>query len=342
VGELIECVPNVSEAADQDLLRSLAAIAGAHAGVWLLDLSSDLDHGRSVFTLAGEPATLVVVMEEFVARALEGIDMRVHRGSHPCFGAVDVIPFVPLGGSSLVRCALLARAFGRRIAQRFGLPIYLYRDASFDNVPRDLAQLRRPGFGGLAEALSRPEGRPDFGPSLPHPTAGATAVGARPILIAYNIQLATADVTVARRIASAVRARDGGLPAVQALGIELSTSAQVQVSMNILDHERTPLWLVWETVGRLATAEGVQVLDSELVGLAPAAALIDVADHMGTDAARPPAQRVMDAGTWLRIRHFRVDMTLEARLAQARTRATDPSAEDGRSGTWTDSKGPGA
>jgi glutamate formiminotransferase len=160
--------------------------------------------------------------------------------------------------------------------------------------------------------------RPDFGPSTPHPTAGATAVGARPFLIAFNIQLATLDVSVARRIAAEVRERDGGLPAVQALGIDLATQGCVQLSMNLLDHARTPLWRIWETAGRLAGQAGVSVLDSELVGLAPAAALLDVADHIGAASDRPLEDRIGEAANWLRIRAFRPEMALEVRLGALR------------------------
>mgnify|MGYP001821732462 FL=1 len=250
--------------------------------------------------------------------ALERIDMRAHDGRHPRLGAVDVIPFVPLGDTTMKQCVAGARAFAERLADRFDLPVYLYREAARRPERHVLADVRRPGFEGLAEWMAQPGGEPDYGPARPHPSAGATVVGARPFLIAWNIQLSSTDVAVARRIAGRIRERDGGLPAVQALGIDLASQGCVQLSMNIVDHERTPIWHVWEYAERLAAAEGVSLLDSELIGLVPAKALVEVADHIGSGSFHTAEQRLLEAAGYLRIRRFDPSMVLEVRLAQVR------------------------
>ena len=315
-GRLVECVPNVSEGRDQDTLDALAAAAAARAGSWLLDHTADIDHGRAVYTLAGHDGPVMDAVEAMVEVAVERIDMRRHRGRHPRIGAVDVIPFVPLDGITLAECVASSRSFAARIAQRFSLPVYLYGGGA--TRPRSLAELRRPGFEGLARAMAAPDGKPDFGPARPHPTAGATAVGVRPFLVAFNVQLATTDADVARRMAVAMRERDGGLAAVQAIGISLPSMGCVQLSMNLVDHHRTPLWRVWDEALRLSTREGVDVIDSELIGLVPAAALLAVADHIGSDPSAAMELRLRDAGSWLRIRGFDPGMALEVRLARVR------------------------
>lgn len=315
---LVECVPNFSEGSNADTLAAIAeAIRGA-GGVWLLDQTADADHQRSVYTLAGYPGRVMAAMETAVEVAIEHIDMRVQKGQHPRLGAVDVIPFVPFGDTTMEQCIEGSRHFAATLAERFDLPIYLYAAAATRPERRVLADIRRPGFEGLEAAMGQPAHVPDFGPSRPHPTAGATVVGARRFLIAYNIQLSTTDVAVARRLAGRVRERDGGLPAVQALGIDLASQGCVQLSMNLLDHARTPLWRIWETVDQLARAEGVSMLDSELIGLAPAAALLDVADHIGVASGRSIEERIREASSWLRIRLFEPGMVLELRLAAAR------------------------
>jgi len=316
----VECVPNVSEGNDQATLDAIADVFDDHAGAWLLDRTADPDHGRAVFTAAGYPGRVMGAMEAVVGIALERIDMNRHDGRHPRLGAVDVIPFVPLGDTTMEQCVAGAREFGERIAERFELPVYLYARAARVPERKILAAVRRPRYEGLAAAMAQPGGEPDFGPLRPHPSAGATVVGARPFLVAYNIQLSTTDVGVARRIASRIRGRDGGLPALQALGIDLASQGCAQLSMNILDHEQTPLWQVWETAEALAADEGVSLLDSELIGLAPAAALVAVADHIESGSFHTAEQRLQEAAAWLRIRRFDPNMVLEVRLAQARER----------------------
>ena len=314
----VECVPNFSEGADEATLEAIAEAIAEHAGSWLLDRTADSDHGRSVYTLAGYPGRVMAAMEAAVGVALERIDMRAHDGRHPRLGAVDVIPFVPLGDTTMKQCVAGARAFAERLADRFDLPVYLYREAARRPERHVLADVRRPGFEGLAEWMAQPGGEPDYGPARPHPSAGATVVGARPFLIAWNIQLSSTDVAVARRIAGRIRERDGGLPAVQALGIDLASQGCVQLSMNIVDHERTPIWHVWEYAERLAAAEGVSLLDSELIGLVPAKALVEVADHNGSGSFHTAEQRLLEAAGYLRIRRFDPSMVLEVRLAQVR------------------------
>ncbi len=318
----MESVPNFSEGANQKTIDAIGADILGQAGTWLLDRTSDPDHGRSVFTVAGFPGRVMGAMESAVGTAIEHIDMRHHRGRHPRIGAVDVIPFVPLGDTTMAQCVRGAREFAARLADEFQLPVYLYAEAAQRPDRQALAAIRQPGFEGLAAAMARPGCKPDFGPSAPHLTAGATAVGARPFLIAFNVQLSTTDVAVARRMAARIRERDGGLAAVQALGIDLVSQGCSQLSMNILDHQRTPLWRVWEEAQRLAAEERVSVLDSELVGLLPVAALVEVADHIGSGTFHPAERRVTEAAAWLRIRRFDSDMMLEVRLEQARERSS--------------------
>lgn len=314
----VECVPNVSEGRDVGTLDAIATAIGAHPGAWLLDRTADPDHGRSVFTLAGYPGRAMAAMDAALGIAIDRIDMRQQQGRHPRIGAVDVIPFIPLGDTTMEQCVTGAREFAEGIAERYELPVYMYSRAAQRPERRILAHIRRPGFEGLAEAMAQPDGVPDYGPRLPHPSAGATVVGARPFLIAYNIQLSTADVAVAKRIAARIRERDGGLPAVQALGIDLASQGCTQLSMNLLDHETTPLWRVWEEAEQLAAEEGVSLLDSELIGLAPAAALVAVADHIGSGSFHTAEQRLNEAAAWLRIRRFDPNLVLEVRLAQVR------------------------
>ena len=316
---LVECIPNLSEAADVELLDDIERAIAATPGAWLLDRSADQDHARSVFTLAGDAHAVDLAMEACVALAIERIDLRTHLGQHPRLGAVDVVPFVPLGDTTMADCIKLARDFAARVADRYEVPVYLYGRAATRPDRTVLADIRRPGFEGLAEMMRNPSGAPDHGPSRPHPSAGAMAVGARPFLIAYNVQLSGSDVAVARRVASKLRERGGGLPGVQALGLELRSQGRIQVSMNVLDHARTPLWRVWETIAELADQEGVEVIDSELIGLAPVEALTDVADHLGVAPDDDIEARLDAALRWLRVRDADPQMALELRLAAARS-----------------------
>lgn len=313
----MECVPNFSEGRRPEVIDALVAAVQATPDVQLLDRTSDRDHNRSVLTFAGPAASVVQAMEGATERAIELIDMTRHAGQHPRIGAVDVVPFVPLGATTMAECVELARSFGRLAADRFGLPVYLYARAAERAGREILADIRRPQYEGLKELIRTSDYTPDFGPAQLHPTAGAIAVGARPPLIAYNINLETEDLELAKRIATRVRERSGGLPRVQALGLYLDDLGCAQVSMNLLDHTVTPMSTVWQTVGALAADEGAQVRESELIGLCPLAALLEVADQAGVDVSLPDEERISGAAAWLRIRDFEPTMALELRLAAA-------------------------
>jgi glutamate formiminotransferase len=314
---LIESVPNVSEGRRLDVVDRLASAAASVPGVHFLDRTSDASHNRSVFTLAGEVAAVTTGLERLVAAALDEIDMRTQTGEHPRIGAVDVIPFVPLGDTTLAECVGFARDFGRRIAERFDLPVYLYAAAATRPGRVRLADVRRGQYEGLVAEIATAGREPDFGPARMHTRGGATAVGARPFLVAWNINLESTDLDLAKRIAHRVRESSGGLPAVQAKGFWIEELACAQVSMNLLDVATTPIWRAWEMVAEEAAADGVAIRESELIGLASLAALLDVADHAGAPVAAPDEERVLAAGAFLRLRDASPLQALELRLRAA-------------------------
>ena len=314
---LVECVPNFSEGRRSDVIDAIAGRVQSTAGVHLLDRTSDADHNRSVLTFAGPAHAVTAAMESAAEEAIARIDMNGHAGQHPRIGGVDVIPFVPLAGTTMDEAIELAREFGRHIAQRFELPVFLYARAAQRSDREVLADIRRPQYEGLRDLIGTPINAPDFGPARLHPTAGAVAVGARPFLIAYNINLETRDLELAKSIARRVRERSGGLPRVQALGLDLAELGCVQVSMNLLDFSVTPMWLVWETVTALAHEVGVGARESELIGLCPLAALTAVADHASVPQELPVEERITRAADWLKVRDFEPSMALELRLAAA-------------------------
>jgi glutamate formiminotransferase len=259
-----------------------------------------------------------------LAGAVREIDMDEHWGEHPRIGAVDVIPFVPLGETTMDEAVELARAFGARVADRFDLPVYLYAQAARRADRVKLADVRRGQYEGLKAEIAQHGREPDFGPARMHPSAGAVAVGARPFLIAYNINLDSDDVELAKRIARRVRESGGGLPKVQANGFFVEEPdrgdgrpAKAQVSMNVLDFRITPLWRVWETVRAEAAEDGVDLFESELIGLAPVAAFLDVADHVEAPKDSSVEERLAAAAGWLRLRDFSPLQALELRLAAA-------------------------
>jgi glutamate formiminotransferase / 5-formyltetrahydrofolate cyclo-ligase len=280
MARLIECIPNVSEGRRDEVVAAIAAAAvKAAPGVVLLDRTSDSDHNRSVLTFLGDGEPLVAAMTALVEASLAAIDLRTHRGAHPRLGAVDVIPFVPVRGATTAECVELAKTLGRTLAERFGLPVYLYEDAAAVPERQNLATIRKGEFEGLAKKMGDPAWKPDFGPAAPHPSGGAVVVGARAPLIAYNINLATADLAVADRIAKAIRHLSGGFRFVKAMGVKLEARGQVQVSINMTNFEKTPLHRVFETVRSEAERQGVAVVGSEIVGLVPQAALLAAAGH---------------------------------------------------------------
>ena len=300
----MECVPNFSEGRRAEVVEEIVRAVGQIDGVTVLDHSRDETHNRSVVTFAGNAEPVVRAATAAVGRALELIDMEQHSGAHPRIGAVDVIPFVPLGTTRIEECVDLARRFGEQIAQRFELPVYLYGEAALRPERRRLANVRRAQYEGLRDAISSDPARaPDYGPVRLHPKGGAVAVGARKPLIAFNINLRTDDLPTAIKIANAIRESSGGMPAVQAMGVLLEnpgSSPMAQVSTNLVDWERTGIAAVVNEVRRLAREAGTDIDHCELIGLAPTGALLDVAaDALG-------------------LRDFGADQALELRLARER------------------------
>jgi glutamate formiminotransferase len=272
---IIEAVPNFSDGRRPDVLAAIVEAIQA-PGVLLLDQSSDWDHNRSVVTIAGPPAAVVEGLFAAVKRAAALINLFEHRGEHPRIGATDVVPLIPIQNISLAECATLATALGRRIGEELGIPVYLYEAAATRPERQNLATLRKGQFEALVNEIALPERLPDFGPAQVGP-AGATVVGARPFLIAYNFYLTTADVEIAKAIAKRIRGSSGGFVAVKAMG--LLVEGQAQVSMNLVDFTQTPLHVVMDRVSALAAEAGVAVDRSELIGLIPQEAVVQAAAH---------------------------------------------------------------
>jgi glutamate formiminotransferase len=304
VPSLIECVPNFSEGRRPEVLDEITRAIRQIEGVSLLDASRDESHNRSVVTFAGGPEQVVRAAMAAVGRALELIDMEQQSGAHPRIGSVDVIPFVPLGDTRMDECVDLARRFGEQVAKVFELPVYLYGEAALRPERRRLADIRRGQYEALKEEIGiNPDRAPDYGPARLHPRGGAVAVGARKPLIAFNLNLATDDVEIAQRIAETIRESSGGFPAVQAMGVLVATTdgrQLAQVSMNLADWELTGIATVVREVRRLARQAGTDIDHAELIGLAPTAALLEVA----ADALNMPG--------------FSADQALELRLARDR------------------------
>jgi len=293
---LIECVPNVSEGRRPDVIAAMVEALGRVPGVRLLDHSSDPSHNRSVFTLVGDSTGVEQAVLALFERATADIDLRSHTGEHPRLGAVDVVPFIPIEGATMPDCVALAKRVGAEVAARFGVPVYLYEEASNNPARKNLEDIRRGEFEGLSARMATPDWAPDFGPAAPHPSAGATVIGARMPLIAYNINLATDRLDVAKKIAAAIRHSSGGFRYVKAAGFKLEDRGIVQVSMNLTNYEKTPIFRVFETVKREAERYGVSILESEIVGLVPAAALNAAAEF------------------YLQIGGFKADQVLENKL----------------------------
>ncbi len=276
---LIESVPNISEGRRPDVVEAIAARLRAVPGLRVLDVQSDATHNRSVLTLAGDAAAMRAGLPLLFEQAVAAIDLRTHRGEHPRLGAVDVVPLIPIEGVTMAECVALAKAIGEDVAARFGVPVYLYEDAASTPARRNLEDIRRGEFEGLAAKMVQAGWAPDFGPSAPHVSAGASVIGARMPLIAYNINLATDRLDVAKKIAAAIRMSSGGFRFVKAMGLALDGRPVVQVSMNLTNFEKTPMFRVFETVKREAARYGVAVLESEVVGLVPQAALVQAAAY---------------------------------------------------------------
>ena len=279
MNKIVECVPNFSEGRRKEVVEALASALASAPGVALLDSEMDAAHNRCVITVAGDPKGVAEGMLRAVGKAVELIDLRQHRGEHPRMGATDVIPFVPISGMTIEECVDLSVKVASEIAQRYRIPVYLYEQSARVPARQDLAYVRKGEFEGIRnEIATNPERKPDFGPDEVHPSAGATAVGARFPLIAYNIYLNTADLRVAQAIARAIRNSSGGLRYVKALGFEIKERNQVQVSMNLTNYEATPIFRVFDMVVREAERYGVTVGSSEIIGLVPQNALAACAD----------------------------------------------------------------
>jgi glutamate formiminotransferase len=298
--QVIECVPNISEGRRPEVVEEAVAALKRTPGVRILDVQSDKDHNRSVLTLIGDAAALRAAIPELFAVATARIDLRTHQGEHPRLGAVDVVPFIPIEGVTTADCVALAREVGKTVAERFSVPIFLYEDAASAPHRRNLEDIRRGEFEGLAQKMAEAtQWAPDFGPALPHPSAGASVIGARMPLIAYNINLGTPDLEIAKRIAKAIRHSSGGYRFAKAMGVMLQERGIAQVSINMTDFKKTPLHRVFETVRSEAARYGVNVVGSEIVGLVPMEALVDAADH------------------FLRLEGFRHSQVLERKIAEA-------------------------
>jgi glutamate formiminotransferase len=273
MAETIESVPNVSEGRRGDVIEAIAEAFGAPAGTHLLDVSSDPSHNRTVLTAIGDAEALEESSLRLFEASLSLIDLRSHHGQHPRMGAVDVLPFVPLHGATMAGCIRLARRVAERVASRFDLPVFLYGEAALQKGRSDLALIRKGEFEGLASKLTDPVWKPDFGPVHPHPSAGASAIGARRVLIAFNVELATDRIEIAKAIAKSLRASSGGLAGVKALGLYLADRQHAQVSMNLTDYRTTSMLTVFELIGSEAGRLGVEVVRSEIIGLVPRDAL---------------------------------------------------------------------
>ena len=293
---IIESIPNVSEGRRPEVVERLATALRNTAGVRLLDYSSDASHNRSVFTLVGDAPALKAATLALFEEATRSIDLRTHTGEHPRVGAVDVVPFVPIDGVTMADCVALAKDVGAAVAERFKVPVYLYEDASTNTTRKNLEDIRRGEFEGLAAKMASPGWAPDFGPQTPHPSAGASVIGARMPLIAYNINLNTDRLDVAKKIAAAIRHSSGGLRYVKAMGVKLDERNLAQVSMNLTNYEKTPIFRVFEMVKREAARYGVMILESEVVGLIPSAALTNAAEF------------------YLQLERFSKDQILETKL----------------------------
>ncbi|MEA2054835.1 MAG: glutamate formimidoyltransferase [Candidatus Thermoplasmatota archaeon] len=276
--KIVECVPNFSEGKRKDVIDAIINEIKKF-DVKILDYSPDADHNRTDVTFIGGAEEVKKAALAMSMKAVELIDMNRHRGEHPRMGAMDVVPFIPLMDSTMEGCIELARQFAMEFSEKTGVPCYLYEEAATRPDRKNLAKIRKGEFEGLKEEIGKnPDKKPDFGPNHIHPTAGATAVGARFFLIAFNVNLATDDILIAKKIAKAVRHSSGGYRYVKAMGFEIKERGIVQVSMNMVNYRGTPLFRVFETVKREAERYGINVIGSEIVGLIPMEALTDVAE----------------------------------------------------------------
>lgn len=296
--KIVECIPNFSEGRRSEVIEAIVAEVRNSEGVKLLDYAPDADHNRTVVTFVGSPEAVLEAAFRLTARATELIDMEQHQGGHPRLGATDVIPFVPIAGVKMKDCVELAHRLGRRIAEELKIPVYLYEQAATRPERKNLAVIRKGEYEGFKQKINDPEWAPDYGEAKLHPTAGAVVVGARPPLVAFNVNLGTNNLKIAKRIARLVRESSGGLVNVKAMGVRLEERDIVQVSMNMTNYQKTALYRSYEMIKMEAKRYGVPVIGSEIIGLVPMEALIDV------------------AGYYLQLEDFSMEQVLEYRLQQ--------------------------
>lgn len=298
VKKIIECVPNFSEGRDLDKIEKIVSPFRGKEGVKLLDYNPDKDHNRVVVTVVGEPIAVKNAVIEAVGIAAEVIDLRTHQGEHPRMGACDVIPFIPIKNVTTEEAVDLAKETAKEIAEKYNIPIFLYEKAASNPNRENLAKVRKGQFEGMNEKMESPDWKPDFGPDKVHPTAGATAVGARMPLIAFNVNLDTDNIEIAKKIADNVRFIGGGLRFCKALGLEIKERGIVQISMNMTDYQKTALYRSFELIKIEAKRYGVNVIGSEIIGLLPMEALVDTAVY------------------YLGVEEFSMDQVLETRIME--------------------------
>lgn len=296
MARLIECVPNFSEGRNKEVVEKIVDEIRKVEEVKLLDYSMDKDHNRSVVTFVGEPEKVILAAFNATKVASELIDMTKHTGGHPRMGATDVIPLVPISDVTVEECIEYSKRLGKRIGEELNIPVFLYEQSATAKHRENLADIRRGQYEGMKEKLKEEEWKPDFGPDELNIKSGVTAVGARPPLIAFNINLGTDNLDIAKKIAKAVRAKTGGFTYCKAIGVEIKERNIVQVSMNMVDYTKTPLFRVFDTIEREAMRYGVNVIGSEIIGLVPMQSLVDVADY------------------YLRLENFSSDQILEKRI----------------------------
>ena len=280
MAKLVECVPNFSEGRRPEVIEAIADEVRNVPNVRLLDVKADASHNRVVVTFVGEPAAVKQAAFNACKKAAELIDMEKQHGEHPRIGATDVIPFIPVKNMTMEECVQLADELAQEIAEKLEIPVYLYEEAAKNPARRALPEIRKGQYEGLKTEIAKPERQPDYGPARMHPTAGATVVGARQFLIAYNINLDTSDVHIAKKIANSIREAKGGYKYVRAMGISVQVGGRdvAQVTINMVNYNGTPLFRVFETVKSEAARYGVNIIGSEIIGLTPMQALLDVAE----------------------------------------------------------------
>lgn len=298
MNRIMECVPNFSEGRDKAKVEQIADAFRGREGVKLLDYSSDADHNRSVITVVGEPEALKTAVIDAIGRAVELIDLTQHSGQHPRMGAVDVVPFIPIRNVTMEEAVALSKEVAEAVGNQFQLPVFLYEKSATATHRENLATVRKGEFEGLHEKMLLPEWVPDFGPYAPHPTAGAVAIGARMPLVAYNVNLGTADLEIATAIAKKVRFVGGGLRYCKAMGVTLEERGITQVSMNLTDYTKTAIYRAHELVRIEAQRYGVPVVGAEVIGLVPMEALVDAAAY------------------YLGLENFSMSQVLEAKLME--------------------------